>query len=95
MTYNLDSIIIRVSPELVPNSPLHKGIMLFVISLTCKHPLILLGLIRRKIKFQKQNRSTWIPDRPPLTRIVPLLFYNIYAFFYALGWKMCNKILAE
>lgn len=77
---------------LVPNSPLYKGIKLFVICFTCKHHLILLGLMKRKkIQFQKQTRSTWIPDRPALTRTVPLTFYNSYASFYALGGKCVRK----
>lgn len=53
MTYNLENVIIRASPELV--SPLYKEIKQFVICFTCKRPLILLGLIMRK-KYNFKNK---------------------------------------
>lgn len=55
MTYNLENVIIRASPELA--SPLYKEIKQFVICFTCKCPLILLGLIMRKNTISKTNQK--------------------------------------
>lgn len=55
MTYNLENVIIRASPELA--SPLYKEIKQFVICFTCKHSLILLGLIMRKNTISKTNQK--------------------------------------